>query len=135
IALPGFIGDIDFLSIGTNDLIQYLLATDRNNDALGELHTPLHPAVLRVLRDVLVLAKRRGIAAAVCGEIAGDSRFTPLLLALGLEQFSVHPSSLLEVRRTIRACDVQALRARAPALMRARDRSQIERWMERQTAV
>lgn len=134
IALAGFIGEIDFLSIGTNDLIQYLLATDRNNDALGELHTPLHPAVLRVIRDVLGLAKRRGIAAAVCGEIAGDSRFTALLLALGLEQFSVHPSSLLEVRRTIRACDVQALRARAPALMRARDRSQIERWMDRQTA-
>ena len=134
IALPGFIGEIDFVSIGTNDLIQYLLAADRNNEALGDLHTLLHPAVLRVIRDVLVLSRRRGIPAAVCGEIAGDARFTALLLALGLEQFSVHPSSLLEVRRTIRACDVMALRARAPALMRARDRSQIERWMERQHA-
>lgn len=132
IALPGFIGEIDFLSIGTNDLIQYLLATDRNNDALGELHTPLHPAVLRVLRDVLSVAKKHAVPAAVCGEIAGDARFSPLLLALGLEQFSVHPSSLLEVRRIIRACDVQTLRAQSGALMRARDRSQIERWMERQ---
>ncbi len=134
IALPGFIGEIDFLSIGTNDLIQYLLAADRNNDALGDLHTMLHPAVLRVMRDVIELAAKRGVPASVCGEIAGDSRFTPLLLALGLQQFSVHPSSLLEVRRTIRACDVQALRARGPALMRARDRSQIERWMERFSA-
>lgn len=132
IALSGFISDIDFVAIGTNDLIQYLLAADRNNDALGELHTLLHPAVLRVMRDVLLLARKHGVPASVCGEIAGDARFTPLLLALGLEQFSVHPSSLLEVRRTIRSCDVHALRARAPALMRARDRAQIERWMERQ---
>ena len=134
IALPGFIGEIDFVSIGTNDLIQYLLAADRNNEALGDLHTLLHPAVLRVLRDVLGLSRKHRIPAAVCGEIAGDARFTPLLLALGLEQFSVHPTSLLEVRRTIRACDVKTLRSRAPALMRARDRAQIERWMERQRA-
>ncbi len=134
IALSGFISDIDFVAIGTNDLIQYLLAADRNNDALGELHTLLHPAVLRVMRDVLLLAKKHAIPASVCGEIAGDARFSPLLLALGLEQFSVHPSSLLEVRRTIRSCDVHALRARAPALMRARDRAQIEHWMERQLA-
>ncbi|KIQ97313.1 phosphoenolpyruvate--protein phosphotransferase [Lysobacter sp. A03] len=134
IALSGFISEIDFVAIGTNDLIQYLLAADRNNDALGELHTLLHPAVLRVMRDVLLLAKKHAIPASVCGEIAGDARFSPLLLALGLEQFSVHPSSLLEVRRTIRSCDVQALRARAPALMRARDRAQIEQWMARQAA-
>ncbi|QOY63442.1 phosphoenolpyruvate--protein phosphotransferase [Lysobacter sp. H21R4] len=134
IALSGFISDIDFVAIGTNDLIQYLLAADRNNDALGELHTLLHPAVLRVMRDVLLLAKKHAIPASVCGEIAGDARFSPLLLALGLEEFSVHPSSLLEVRRTIRSCDVHALRASAPLLMRARDRAQIEQWMQRQLA-
>ncbi|QOW20235.1 phosphoenolpyruvate--protein phosphotransferase [Lysobacter ciconiae] len=134
IALSGFISDIDFVAIGTNDLIQYLLAADRNNDALGELHTLLHPAVLRVMRDVLLLAKKHAIPASVCGEIAGDARFSPLLLALGLEEFSVHPSSLLEVRRTIRSCDVHALRASAPSLMRARDRAQIEQWMQRQLA-
>lgn len=130
IALPSFIGEIEFLSIGTNDLIQYLLAADRNNEALGDLYTPLHPAVLRVLRDVIRMAKRRGKPVAVCGEIAGDTRFTPLLLALGLDEFSLHPATLLEVRRTIRDLDLSALHARAPALLRARSRDEIVRWLE-----
>jgi phosphotransferase system enzyme I (PtsI) len=129
LALPAFIGECDFLSIGTNDLVQYLLAADRNNEALGELYTPLHPALLRLLRDVLRLAQRRGKPVAVCGEIAADPVFAPLLLALGLTEFSLHPATLLEVRRAIRGCDVSALRAAAPALLRARDRAGIERWM------
>ncbi len=130
IALPGFIGEVEFVSIGTNDLIQYLLAADRNNEALGDLYTPLHPAVLRVLRDVIRFSKRRGKPVAVCGEIAGDMRFTALLLALGLDEFSLHPATLLEVRRTIRGLDLASLHARAPALMRARSRDEIVRWLE-----
>ncbi|KQZ60210.1 MULTISPECIES: phosphoenolpyruvate--protein phosphotransferase [unclassified Lysobacter] len=129
IALPSFIGAIDFLSIGTNDLIQYLLAADRNNEALGELYTPLHPAVLRLIRDVIRLSKARGKSVAVCGEMAGDPAFAPLLLALGLEEFSLHPATLLELRRAIRELDLGALRARAPALLRARDRKAIEAWL------
>ena len=129
IALPGFIADLDFLSIGTNDLVQYVLAVDRNNDALGEMYSPLHPAVLRLIRDVIRLAQRKGKPVAVCGEIAGDARFVPMLLALGLSELSLHPVTLLEVRRTIRACDLQALKARAPALLKARGRRDIERWM------
>jgi phosphotransferase system enzyme I (PtsI) len=129
IALSSFIGGVDFLSIGTNDLIQYLLAADRNNEALGDLYTVMHPAVLRLLRDAIRLANARKTPIAVCGEIAGDARFAPLLLALGLEQFSLHPTTLLEVRRTIRNCDLDRLRAAAPALMRARERSEIERWL------
>ncbi|MEG3191774.1 phosphoenolpyruvate--protein phosphotransferase [Lysobacter sp. D1-1-M9] len=132
IALPTFIGSVDFLSIGTNDLIQYLLAADRNNEALGELYTPLHPALIRLLRDVIRLARARGKPIAVCGEIAGDPRLTPMLLALGLGEFSLHPATLLEVRRTIRACDLARLRSRAPALMRARSREEIERWLHNQ---
>src|SRR5690606_7135227 len=80
LSLPGFIGLCDFLSVGTNDLVQYLLAADRNNEALGELYTPLHPALLRLLRDVLRTAHRHGRPVAVCGEIAGDAAFVPLLL-------------------------------------------------------
>jgi phosphotransferase system enzyme I (PtsI) len=129
IALPSFIGAIDFLSIGTNDLIQYLLAADRNNEALGELYTPLHPAVLRLIRDVIRLSKARGKSVAVCGEMAGDPAFAPLLLALGLEEFSLHPATLLELRRAIRDLDLGALRARAPSLLRARDRKAIEAWL------
>jgi len=132
IGLSSFIGGVDFLSIGTNDLIQYLLAADRNNEALGDLYTVMHPAVLRLLRDAIRLANARNVPIAVCGEVAGDARFAPLLLALGLEQFSLHPTSLLEVRRTIRNCDLDRLRANAPALMRARDRGEIERWVQAQ---
>jgi len=131
LALPTFIGDVDFLSIGTNDLVQYLLAADRNNDALGELYTPLHPAVIRLLRDVIRHARMHRKPVAVCGEIAGDTRFIALLLALGLEEFSLHPATLLEVRRTIRAHDLSALRAKAPRLLRARNREEIERWIAR----
>jgi phosphotransferase system enzyme I (PtsI) len=129
IALPAFIGAIDFLSIGTNDLVQYLLAADRNNDALGDLYTPLHPAVLRLLHDVIRTARARGKPVAVCGEMAGDAAFAPLLLALGLEEFSLHPSTLLEVRRAIRGCDLAALRARVATLLRARDRAGIISWL------
>lgn len=135
LALRTFIGEVDFLSIGTNDLLQYLLAADRDNDALGELYTPLHPAVLRVLRDVIRAGKSHDVPVAVCGEMAGDPRLSPLLLALGLEQFSLHPATLLDVRRVLRASDLSALRAHLPALMRAPDRAAIERWISRQQPV
>ncbi len=134
IALSAFIADVDFLSIGTNDLVQYLLAADRNNEALGELYTPLHPAVLRLLHDTLRVARRRGTPVAVCGEMAGDPALVPLLLALGLEELSLHPATLLEVRRAVRACDLGQLRASAPRLMRMRDRAAIERWIAGATA-
>ena len=130
IALSSFIGAVDFISIGTNDLTQYLLAADRGNDALGDLYSPLHPAVLRLMRDVIRTAKARGKSVAVCGEMAGDPTLTPLLLALGLDELSLHPATLLEVRRTIRAQQLDALRAAAPALLRCRDRAAIERWLE-----
>ena len=129
LALRTFLGAVDFLSIGTNDLVQYLLAADRNNDALGELYSPLHPAVVRTLHDVVRAARARNRPVAVCGEMAGDPAFVPLLLALGLEELSLHPSTMLEVRQAIRACSLAALRARLPSLLRARDRAGIERWM------
>src|SRR3546814_12002730 len=109
--------------------LQYLLAADRNNEALGELYTPLHPAVLRMLENVIRTARRRAKPLAVCGEMAGDARFAPLLLALGLEEFSLHPGTLLELRHAIRACDLGTLRARAPALLRPRARATIEQWL------
>jgi len=130
IALPSFVGAVDFLSIGTNDLIQYLLAADRNNEALGEIYTPLHPALIRLLHSVIRTAQKRGKPIAVCGEMAGDAMYAPLLLALGLGEFSLHPNTLLELRRAIRNCDLAALRARAPALLRARTRKGIEDWLK-----
>ena len=130
IALTTFIREVDFLSVGTNDLVQYLLAADRNNEFLGDLYTPLHPALLRLLHDILRTGDRHGKPVAICGEMAGDPRFTPLLLALGLEEFSLHPGTLLEVRRAIRAIDLTELRAQARSLLRAGDRHGIERWMQ-----
>lgn len=129
IALPGFIDVIDFLSIGTNDLVQYLLAVDRNNDALGGLYTPLHPAVVRLLHDIIRTADARDKPVAVCGEMAADAVFAPLLLAIGLKELSLHPATMLEVRRAIRAIDLSALRTRTLALLRARDRRGIEKWL------
>lgn len=131
IALSSFIDVVDFVSIGTNDLIQYVLAADRGNDALAELYSPLHPAMLRLLHDVIRTARRHGRPVAVCGEMAGDATLTPLLLALGLEEFSLHPGTLLEVRRVIRDSDLSRLRAKAPAVLRARDRDGIARWLAR----
>lgn len=131
IMLQSFIDDIDFISIGTNDLVQYLLAADRTNEAIGDLYTPLHPAVLRLLFDVIRVARGRGRPVAVCGEIAGDPLFAPVLLALGLEELSLHPGTLLEVRRAIRDLDHGSLRSRAPSLLRARDRAGIARWLEK----
>jgi phosphotransferase system enzyme I (PtsI) len=129
IALPGFIGMLDFLSIGTNDLVQYLLAVDRNNESLDALYTPLHPAVLRMLHGIVALANKRGKPVAVCGEMAAEPLFAPLLLALGLGELSLHPTTLLEIRRAIRSCNVGVLRAQATALLRAHDRAGIEKWM------
>lgn len=129
LALRSFIRDVDFLSIGTNDLVQYLLAADRNNEALAELYTALHPAVLRVLYDVVSIAARRGRPVAVCGEIAGDPAMVPVLLALGLTELSLHPATLLEVRQVIRGCDLAQLRAGSRRLLRARGRAEIEAWV------
>jgi phosphotransferase system enzyme I (PtsI) len=129
LSLGGFMDQVDFVSIGTNDLMQYMLAADRDNEAISDLYSPLHPAFLQVLHGILALGIRRGLPVAICGEMAGDMRFTKLLLALGLIDFSLHPTTLLEVRQVIRDSDLGKLRARARGLLRARDRLGIERWL------
>ncbi|MDY0021658.1 phosphoenolpyruvate--protein phosphotransferase [Arenimonas caeni] len=122
---------VDFVSVGTNDLVQYLLATDRNHEALAELYSPRHPAVLRLLAEIFAFGRRNGIPVAVCGEMAADAANVPLLLALGLRDFSLHPSTLLEVRKAIRDADHASLRRRATTLLRCHDRAAIERWLDR----
>jgi phosphotransferase system enzyme I (PtsI) len=131
VCVEHFIDLVDFLSVGTNDLVQYLLAADRNNDALGELCSPLRPALLRLLDLVLRTGREHGKQVTVCGEIAGDAAMAPILLALGLEHFSLHPSHMLELRRAIRGHDQAALRCAAGKLLKARDRAGIERWLEK----
>ena len=134
IALHAFVDVVDFVSIGTNDLVQYLLAADRNNESLGELYSPLHPGVVRLLRHVISVGAEHKVPVAMCGEIAGDATLAPMLLALGLREFSLHPATLLELRKAIRDTDLGALQARAAKLMQARDRAGIERWLKAATA-
>lgn len=101
LSLDIFMRKLDFLSIGTNDLIQYALAIDRADDTVAHLYDSLHPAVLRLVAHIIRSANRVGIPVSVCGEIAGDVEFTRLLLGFGLRVFSMHPAQLLTVKREV----------------------------------
>ena len=101
IALPMFLRHLDFISIGTNDLIQYTLAIDRTDDNVAHLYDPLHPAVLSLISSVIRQANDAGIPVTVCGEMAGDVQMTRLLLGFGLRDFSMHPANLLLVKQRV----------------------------------
>jgi phosphotransferase system enzyme I (PtsI) len=113
-----FARHLDFLSIGTNDLIQYAIAIDRVDDEVNYLYDPLHPAVLRLVQTTIRAGQKAGIPVAMCGEMAGDARYTRLLLGLGLKEFSVHPSALLEIKQVINASHIGEMRRLAARLMR-----------------
>jgi phosphoenolpyruvate-protein phosphotransferase (PTS system enzyme I) len=102
-----------FFSIGTNDLIQYTLAIDRVDEEVNYLYDPLHPAVLRLIRMTIEAGERAGVPVAMCGEMAGDPRYTRLLLGLGLTEFSMHPASVLEIKGIIIESNVGELRSQA----------------------
>lgn len=112
---------LDFLSIGTNDLIQYTLAIDRGNDAVSYLYDPSHPAILHLIRMVIDAGRRHQTPVSMCGEMAGDPRFTRLLLGLGLRAFSMQPDSLLEIKELIRCCDAHALASEVDTLFNRLD--------------
>ena len=116
----------EFFSIGTNDLIQYTLAIDRVDDEVNYLYDPLHPGVLRLIHMTIEGGERAGRGVAMCGEMAGDPRYTRLLLALGLTDFSMHPASILEIKRIIIESDVGRLRARAQAMLDASDSLELQ---------
>lgn len=104
-----FAKKLDFLSIGTNDLIQYTMAIDRVNDEVNYLYDPLHPAVLRLIQTTIEAGKKANIPVAMCGEMAGEIEHTQLLLGLGLREFSVHPASLLEIKKIINNTNISEL--------------------------
>jgi len=102
---------LDFISVGTNDLLQYTLAADRVDELVAHLYDPQHPGVVRLLRYIFREANAQRIPATVCGEVAGDRKYTRLLLALGLKDFSMHPGRLLEVKQAVRETDIPKARA------------------------
>jgi phosphotransferase system enzyme I (PtsI) len=101
LSLPYFLKKLDFLSIGTNDLIQYTLAIDRTDDTVAHLYDPLHPAVLQLIAQTIRGAKKAKTPVAVCGEMAGDAAMTRLLLGFGLREFSMHPAQLLAIKHEV----------------------------------
>ncbi len=112
---------VDFLSIGTNDLIQYTLAIDRVDDHVNYLYDPVHPSVLKLISNTLQAGRRAGIPVSMCGEMAGDPQYTRLLLGLGLREFSMHPSTLLEVKRVITRTRLDELRGRTRSFLQNSD--------------
>ncbi|MCX7255883.1 MAG: phosphoenolpyruvate--protein phosphotransferase [Polaromonas sp.] len=110
LTVPLFLKHFDFLSIGTNDLIQYVLAIDRADEAVAHLYDPCHPAVLRLIADTIAQCQVQGKGVTVCGEMAGDVGMTRLLLGLGLRSFSMHPSQILAVKQQILRADTAKLK-------------------------
>jgi phosphotransferase system enzyme I (PtsI) len=103
IIVDQLVKELDFLSIGTNDLIQYTLAVDRDNDLVNSLYQPLNPAVLRLIQTVTEVAKKANKPVTLCGEMAGNSQYIPLLVGMGLADLSMNPGSLLEAKKLVRS--------------------------------
>jgi phosphotransferase system enzyme I (PtsI) len=131
LALPMFMRRLDFLSIGTNDLIQYTLAIDRTDDSVAHLYDPLHPAVLTLVAGTIQAATRGGVPVAVCGEMAGDLLLTRLLLGLGLRNFSMHPSQLLAIKERILRTNLGEVQTLAQRVLRAHDPSKTRELLAR----
>ena len=121
LALNMFTRKLDFLSIGTNDLIQYTLAIDRTDDSVSHLYDPLHPAILQLIAHVLKTAQRAKVPVALCGEMAGDLALTRLLLGLGLRHYSMHSAHLLDVKQRILQSDLGRVQPLARRMLRMHD--------------
>ena len=121
IALPIFLKRLDFLSIGTNDLIQYTLAIDRADDAVAHLYNPLHPAVLYLIANTIRLANAAGVPVAVCGEMAGDEALTRMLLGFGLRSFSMHPANVLTVKQRVLISSIPDIEPLANRILKSED--------------
>jgi phosphoenolpyruvate-protein phosphotransferase (PTS system enzyme I) len=118
LTLPMFVKRMDFLSVGTNDLIQYTLAIDRADHEVAHLYNPLHPAVLYLLASTISIGAKAGVPISVCGEMAGDTRMTRLLLGMGLREFSMHPTQILPVKQEILNTDLNAIAAQTKKILR-----------------
>ncbi len=131
LAMGSFLAKLDFLSVGTNDLIQYTLAIDRSDDAVSHLYDPLHPAVLRLLTMAIGGANKAGIPIAVCGEMAGEQQFTRLLLAMGLRNFSMHPAHLLSIKQRVLTSEVGSFKPLIERMRRTDDPGKLAALLEK----
>lgn len=126
LSIKSILDQVDFISIGTNDLIQYLLAIDRNDEAVNYLYNPLHPAVLKLISQVVKAAITAGKSVSLCGEMAGDPKLTRLLLGIGLRQFSMYSSSLLNIKNVILNTDIGEISAITAKILRTENIERIE---------
>ena len=134
LALNVFIKKLDFLSVGTNDLIQYTLAIDRTDEEVAHLYDPLHPAVLHLLAQVIGSANKAGVPISVCGEMAGELAYTRLLLGLGLRQFSMHPAQLLGTKQRVLTTSLPEMAPLVQKILRADDPMKIRDLLDRLNA-
>jgi phosphotransferase system enzyme I (PtsI) len=121
LTLPIFLRYFDYISIGTNDLIQYTLAIDRADEAVAHLYDPWHPAVLQLIYSTIQQARAAGKGVSVCGEMAGDPAFTELLLAMGLRSFSMHPSQIASVKQRVLRADTRRLASMVEAILQSEE--------------
>ena len=126
-----FAKQLDFLSIGTNDLVQYTMAADRLDNAVNYLYQPTHPAVLRLIDMTIKAGHKAGIPVSMCGEMAGESRYTRLLLGLGLVEFSMQPAVLPEVKEIIQRSDVEQLARRVRRVLRMASAAEVEAFVDK----
>ncbi len=125
LALGMFVRRLSFLSIGTNDLIQYTLAIDRSDEAVVHLYDPLHPAVLKLISTTISTGARYGLPVSVCGEMAGDPLYTALLLGMGLRNFSMHPGHILEIKQQILRADLGELVPRVQRILKMEEQDRV----------
>jgi phosphoenolpyruvate-protein phosphotransferase (PTS system enzyme I) len=134
LSIEAFARHLDFLSIGTNDLIQYTLAIDRSDDSVAHLFDPLHPAVLNLVAHSIRAAHRAGVPISVCGEMAGDVAFTRLLLGFGLREFSMQPANLLAVKQQVLKADVRKLTPQTQRILKTDDPDKLRELVARLNA-
>lgn len=131
LSLGMFIRRLSFLSVGTNDLIQYTLAIDRSDEAVVHLYDPLHPAVLKLIGATISTGARYGVPVSVCGEMAGDPVYTLLLLGMGLRNFSMHPGNILEIKQQVLRADLGDLAPKVQRILKADEPARIREAVER----
>lgn len=130
IAIKSILSLVDFISIGTNDLIQYLLAIDRNDESVNYLYNPLHPAVLKILHHVIKSCNKANVPVSICGELAGDAKLTRLLLGMGLRKFSMYSSNILNIKNIILNTNIKQITSLVNKILRNENIEKIEEYVD-----